>query len=262
MTDLVLFALLKKYIDNAIGSGTGGDVADLEKILKKLPRIHRFSQSSVSSAFSGPAAILDKSDLTNPEAELLVGDAVIFPDNKSLVLYLGTITEINGSYITVGEVTYLKDSWQFYGDWISGVHASYPEVYRYEGGSWLCLVCDTETAPTEGKEWRLLTVKVPEAFRPTYYKLNGDALEDLGVDQIYLVANANLIPSTPSPKVGDIVILYTNNSTYLGEITATNVNGALVQAKVKLGTILPEPTEADNNKVLGVQDGKLTYIDK
>lgn len=225
-------------------------------------RIHRFSQSDVSSAFSGSSTILDKTYLIDSNATVNVGDAVIFPDNKSLVLYLGEVESIDNGTYTIKNIIYLRDTWQFMGDYITGVPASYPEVYRYNGGSWLCLVSDTNNAPTEGSEWKLLTAKLPDIPNPTFYKVEGDALQDLGIGQVYLIANTNLKPSGVTPKIGDIAIFYTTEATYLGLVMLTNGNGALVEAKVKLGTILPEPTPEDEGKVLGISGGKLAYVDK
>ena len=113
--------------------------------------IYRFSESSVSSSFSGTPELY-KEDLIGKE-EPTVGALAIFPDNKSLVLYIGVITAVNGESYTVSQIEYLKDSWQVSGNWISGVIANYPEVYKYQGNSWLCLGKDITTAPQEGKNW-------------------------------------------------------------------------------------------------------------
>lgn len=174
----------------------------------------------------------------------------IFPDSKSLVLYIATITAINGGEsFTVDDVEYLKDTWQFYGEWVGGTHASYPEVYTFEGSTYLCIVSDTTNPPhitEEQPEWKIIAEKPatpsyndlpdkPEIPHPTYYKMNGDEVTDMGNDQIYPISIANLIPTSPVPEIGDVVVFGTKEATYIGTVTQKQTAGLMVTAKIRTG---------------------------
>lgn len=207
--------------------------------------VTRFKQSSVSSAFSGSNTSLFKSDLAENQKEPLVGNLAIFPDDHSRVLYLGTISEVEEDTYTVSDIEYLKDTWIMSGEWVAGP-AGYPEVYTKDGSSYLCLVSDTTNAPSDElvKEWACIAKKPsfndlpdkPEIPHPTYYKMNGDVLNDTGNEQEYIVSVTNLTPATPVPVIGDVVVFPTSNSTYIGTVTQKqNESALIVTAKIALG---------------------------
>ena len=221
----------------------------LEEKLKNVKGVIRFKQSSVSSAFNGSTELY-RTDLANGKDEPQVGNLAIFPDSKSLVLYIATITAINGGEsFTIDDVEYLKDTWQFYGEWVGGTHASYPEVYTFEGSTYLCIVSDTTNPPhvaEEQPEWKIITEKPatpsyndlpdkPEIPHPTYYKMNGDEVTDMGNDQMYPISIANLVPTSPVPEIGDVVVFSTKEATYIGTVTQKQTAGLMVTAKIRTG---------------------------
>lgn len=244
----------------------------LEEKLKNVKGVIRFKQSSVSSAFNGSTELY-RTDLANDKDEPQVGNLAIFPDSKSLVLYIATITAVNGGEsFTVDDVEYLKDTWQFYGKWVGGTHASYPEVYTFEGSTYLCIVSDTTNPPhitEEQPEWKIIAEKPatpsyndlpdkPEIPRPTFFKVTGNAMSDTGgIGSTYLVSNDNVTPADWTLKKDDVIIFYTDLAYYIGKVTQANGNGATVEVEQRLGYVLPDITENDNGKVLKVQDGKL-----
>lgn len=73
------------------------------------------------------------------------------------------------------------------------------------------------------------------AGRPVYYKTSGTALNDVGLSD-YIVALNNLYPTTPTPVVGDTVILSTRKNTYIGSIKQIQSSGAVVIAKTQLNS--------------------------
>ena len=243
----------------------------LEDKLKNVKGIIRFKRSDVSSAFNGSTELY-KTDLANESDEPQVGNLAIFPDNKSLILYIATITAINGGdSFTINDVEYLKDTWVMSGEWIGGVHASYPEVYTYQGSTYLCIVSDTTKTPSkeEDKDWKIIAEKPeipsfndlkdkPEIPRPTFFKVTGDAMKDTGgIGYTYLVSNDNISPADQTMQKDDVIIFYTDLAYYIGKVTQANGNGATVQVEQRLGYIFPDITEEDEGKVLKVQDGKL-----
>ena len=154
-----------------------------------------------------------------------------------------------------------------------GVTANFPEMYNYNGGTWLCLTRDVTTAPEKGKEWFCISAPAPvtsvagktgevnlssiifkdnstaptpieyngseekEVYipRPVYFKLNGAVMQDTGgVDTDYMVAISNLTPSYPTPIVGDVVIFSTNENVYIGTVKQTQSAGLTVTAKLKI----------------------------
>ena len=241
--------------------------------IKNVRGIIRFKQSEVSSALA-KSTELYKTDLANEEDEPQVGNLAVFPDSKSLVLYIATITEVNGDSYTISDPEYLKDTWVMSGEWIVGP-ASYPEVYTYQGSTYLCLVSDTNTPPSKdaSTEWKIIAEKPaapsyndltdkPEIPRPTFFKVTGAAMQDTGgIGTTYLVSNENVSPTDWTLKADDVIIFYTNLAYYIGKVTQTNGNGATVQVEQRLGYILPDITEADNGKVLKVQEGKLALVE-
>lgn len=264
MDDLLLYALLKKRFSG--GGGGGGELPEnvvtkeeLQQAIASLniPHgIHLFNQSSISSTFSGPSGILEREYLINKGEEVNTNDLAIFPDDKTLVLYFAIISEINEDYFTVTNIQYLKDNWIYSGIWQSGVIASYPEVFSYEGGTWLCLGTDLRTAPAIGNEWFCIsapnstltitdgdtttkyngqqeqTVNIP---RPIYFKLNGMAMTDTGgIGTSYTIAISNLTPSSPAPIIGDTIIFYTDTYTYIGTVTQVQASAIVVQVKVTM----------------------------
>ncbi len=254
MDNLILYALLKQYAGG--GGGGDGDTPDLSKYVTKedlkkalndldIPNgVYLFATSSISSTFAGPAGILNAENLVNPELgeKIKINDLAIFPDDKSNVIYIGIITEIEDyPYLTVSNITYLKDNWIFTGDWHQGMISSYPEVYRFEGGLWLCLGSSITNPPHEEseqevKEWKLLADSGNDEIRPTYYKLAGDAMTDMGdPDASYTLAKANLTPLDPEPQIGDVVIFNTDSAVYVGLITTVQSSAVVAQAKLQLG---------------------------
>lgn len=244
-------------------------ITSIEDKLKNVKGIIRFKQSDVSSALAKSTTLL-KTDLANEEDEPQIGNLAIFPDSKSLVIYIATITEVNGDSVTVSDPEYLKDTWVMSGEWIVGP-ASYPEVYTYQGSTYLCLVSDTNTPPSKdaSTEWKIIAEKPatpsyndlpdrPEIPRPTFFKVTGNAMSDTGrIGSTYLVSNDNVSPADWALKKDDVIIFYTDLAYYIGKVTQTNGNGATVEVEQRLGYILPDITEEDNGKVLKVQGGKL-----
>ncbi len=245
----------------------------LDEKLKNVKGVIRFKQSEVSSALA-QSTELYKTDLANETDEPQVGNLAIFPDSKSLVLYIATITEVNGDSYTISDPEYLKDTWVMSGEWAAGP-ASYPEVYTYQGSTYLCLVSDTNVAPSKDatKEWRVIAEKPatpsyndlsdkPEIPRPTFFKVTGDAMKDTGgIGQTYLVSNDNISPADWTLKTDDVIIFYTDLAYYIGKVTQTNGNGATVQVEQRLGYVFPDITEGDDGKILKVQDGKLALVE-
>lgn len=228
---------------------TDKNFISLEEKLKNVKGVIRFKQSSVSSAFNGSTELY-RTDLANDKDEPQVGNLAIFPDSKSLVLYIATITSINGGEsFTVDDVEYLKDTWQFYGEWVGGTHASYPEVYTFKGSTYLCIVSDTTNPPhiaEEQPEWKIIAEKPatpsyndlqdkPEIPHPTYYKMNGDEVADMGNDRMYPISIANLVPTSPVPEIGDVVVFSTKEATYIGTVTQKQTAGLMVTAKIRTG---------------------------
>ena len=220
----------------------------IEDKLKNVKGIIRFKQSDVSSALAKSTTLL-KTDLASEEDEPQVGNLAIFPDSKSLVIYIATITEVNGDSVTVSDPEYLKDTWVMSGEWIGGTHASYPEVYTYQGSTYLCIVSDTIKAPSkaEDKDWKIIAEKPaipsyndlpdkPEIPHPTYYKITGDPVSDMGNNKDYLISAANLVPTSPAPYINDVVVFYTNEATYIGIVKQKQNDTALiVTAKIRTG---------------------------
>lgn len=217
----------------------------LEDKLKNVKGIIRFKRSDVSSAFNGSTELY-KTDLADESDEPQVGNLAIFPDSKSLVLYIATITAINGGdSFTINDVEYLKDTWVMSGEWIGGVHTSYPEVYTYQGSTYLCIVSDTTKTPSkeEDKDWKIIAEKPetpsfndlkdkPEIPRPTFFKVTGDAMKDTGgIGYTYLVSNDKISPADQTMQKDDVIIFYTDLAYYIGKVTQTNGNGATVQVE-------------------------------
>lgn len=199
-----------------------------------IPGTFRFGQSSVSSTFDGTTE-LQKSDLIDATAEPTVGSVAIFPDDKSLVLFIGTITAVNGDSYTVGELGYLKDTWQHSGKWQKGTSASYPETYEHNGSLWLCLASDVTEDPVEGKNWQLLAQGT--TVRPTFLRVSGDPISDTDSDE-YLIALTNLSPTNIKPEVDDIVIFSTTGKFCVGTVKEVQEAGINVTVKqsVKIAT--------------------------
>ena len=245
-------------------------ITSIEDKLKNVKGIIRFKQSDVSSALTKSTTLL-KTDLANEEDEPQVGNLAIFPDSKSLVIYIATITEVNGDSVTVSDPEYLKDTWVMSGEWIVGP-ASYPEVYTYQGSTYLCLVSDTNTPPSKdaSTEWKIIAEKPatpsyndlpdkPDIPRPTFFKVTGDAMKDTGgVGTTYLVSNGNISPADWALKIDDVIIFYTDLAYYIGKVTQTNGNGATVIVDQRLGYVFPDVTDGDEGKILKIQDGKFT----
>lgn len=242
----------------------------LDEKLKNVKGVIRFKRSDVSSALAASTELY-KTDLANEEDEPQVGNLAIFPDSKSLVLYIATITEVNGDSYTISDPEYLKDTWVMSGEWVGGTHASYPEIYTFEGSTYLCIVSDTTNPPhvtEEQPEWKIIAKKPatpsyndlpdkPAIPRPIFFKITGDPMEDTGgTGSTYLVSNDNVTPTDWTMAKDDIVIFYTSLAYYVGKVTGTNGNGATVQVEQRLCYKLPEITEGDEGKILKVQDGK------
>lgn len=248
----------------AVGAKLDAEIAAREKAEKELDAkigavrgLFRFSDSAVSSTFAGESTELLKTDLIG-DGTPRVGDSVIFPDDKTLVLYIGRITAVNDDSYTVSDISYINNVWQPSGSpWVSGIIASYPEVYTYDGGTWLCLASDVRTAPAAGNEWYCISAKVtaetlgladvattgsynnlvnkPNVPRPVYYKLAGDVMTDTGgMNQTYTVAITNLTPQTPTPVVGDTVVFNTSESVYIGTVTQAQNAAVLVVVKMEV----------------------------
>lgn len=244
----------------------------LDEKLKNVKGIIRFKQSDVSSALAQSTTLL-KSDLANEEDEPQVGNLAIFPDSKSLVLYIATITEVNGDSVTVSDPEYLRDTWVMSGEWVAGP-ASYPEVYTYQGSTYLCIVSDTNTTPSKAaeSEWKVIAEKPatptykdlpdkPNIPRPTFFKITGDAMEDTGgAGTTYLVSNDNVSPAGWTMAKDDTVIFYTSLAYYIGKVTETGGSGATVTVEQRLCYKLPEITEGDEGKIIKVQDGKFVLV--
>lgn len=231
------YTRIEAYLDKiheAITSSTAA-TARAQAVSSFSSPIARFSTSDVSSTFSGESTELYRENLLG-DNDPGVGSIAIFPDNKSLVLYMGDVKEVNEETYTVGDIEYLNSIWQPSGEWIKGIIANYPELYRYKGASWICLGRDIQTEPTEeGREWFLLCEAPP---RPVYFKLNGASLTDVGgIGEKYTVAISNLTPITPKPEIGDTVMFATDSATYVGQITEAQEAAVIVEVKLGMNGV-------------------------
>ena len=102
----------------AVGAKLDAEIAAREKAEKELDGkigavrgMFRFSDSAVSSTFAGESTELLKADLIG-DGTPRVGDSVIFPDDKTLVLYIGRITAVNDDSYTVSDIGYINNVWQ------------------------------------------------------------------------------------------------------------------------------------------------------
>lgn len=253
------------------GKRNADNIVALQTEVGGLNAIYRFSESSVSSSFSGTTELY-KTDLIG-DGLPRKGDHVLFPDNKSNVMFIGTISHVNDETYTIDNIKYINDALKASGDWVMGVTANFPEMYNYNGGTWLCLTRDVVTAPEKGKEWFCISAPAPvtsvagktgevslatitfkdnstapttveyngseekEVYipRPVYFKLNGAVMQDTGgVDTDYMVAISNLTPSYPVPIVGDIVVFSTSDNVYIGLVKEAQSAGLTVTAKLKI----------------------------
>lgn len=139
------------------GKRNADNIAALQTEVSGLNAIYRFSESSVSSSFSGTTELY-KTDLIG-DGLPREGDHVLFPDNKSNVMFIGTISHVNDETYTIDNIKYINDALKASGDWVMGVTANFPEMYNYEGGTFLCLTRDVTTAPVKGKEWFVISEK-------------------------------------------------------------------------------------------------------
>lgn len=133
------------------GKKNADDIAQAKKEISSINAIYRFSESSVSSSFSGQTELYKENMIGDGNPR--IGDHVLFPDNKSLVLYIGTISAINGGSYTIDNISYVNEAIKASGDWVMGITANFPEMYNYAGGTYLCLTRDVTTAPVKGEEW-------------------------------------------------------------------------------------------------------------
>ena len=70
---------------------------------------------------------------------------------------------------------------------------------------------------------------------PTYYKLDGDLMQDMGgVDTDYLLAISNLTPQSPAPVVDDVVVFRTSDHVYIGKVKEAQSAGITVTAKIQI----------------------------
>lgn len=80
--------------------------------------------------------------------------------------------------------------------------------------------------------------KKTELPRPVYYKLNGTPVTDTGgIGAIYPIAISNLTPTTPTPIVGDTVVFYTSEATYIGSVTQAQTSAVMVEVKVGMAGV-------------------------
>ena len=246
------------YILSITNKDGSFNTPNLKANVEGIGAIYRFSESSVSSSFSGTTELY-KTDLIG-NGSPREGDSVLFPDNKSNVMFIGTITHVNDETYTIDNIKYINEAIKASGDWVMGVTANFPEMYNYEGGTWLCLTRDVVTAPEKGKEWFCIsapnatlsltdgentvqyngteekTVNIP---RPIYFKLNGDLMQDTGgVDTDYTLAISNLTPQSPTPVVGDIVVFRTSDYAYVGTVKAAQSAGIIVTVKLQIGGLI------------------------
>lgn len=133
------------------GKKNADDIAQAKKDISSINAIYRFSESSVSSSFSGQTELYKENMIGDGNPR--IGDHVLFPDNKSLVLYIGTISAINDDSYTIDNISYVNEAIKASGDWVMGITANFPEMYNYAGGTYLCLTRDVTTAPVKGEEW-------------------------------------------------------------------------------------------------------------
>ena len=125
-----------------------------------------FKESSVSSSFSGTTELYEEDMLSTGTPH--VGDSVLFPDNKSNVLYIGVITQIAGDTYTINNIKYIEATWKPSGAWSMGVIANYPEVYTYDKATWLCLGRDVTTAPAdEDAQWFCISPRFVDLPEPS-----------------------------------------------------------------------------------------------
>ena len=148
------------------GKKNADDIAELknnaealETKLDGIKGIYRFSESSVSSSFSGTTELY-KEDLIS-DGTPREGETVLFPDNKSNVMFVGTISHVNDETYTIDNIKYINDSLKASGEWVMGVTANFPEMYNYNGGTWLCLTRDITTSPEKGKDWFCISEPAP-----------------------------------------------------------------------------------------------------